>query len=395
MNVNPDNAANSIKPLTGITVADFSLVMAGPFASRLLADMGADVIKIEPITGDDMRTRLPLRDGFSTYFGQLNVGKRSIAVNLKTPEGLAVAREIAERADVVLENFRPGVMQRLGLDFETLSKVNPRLVYCAISGFGQTGPASKNPAYAPVVHAASGFDLANMSYQDNATKPGNTAIFMADVLGGTYAFGAIQAALLQRAQDGRGQMVDLSLMDCMLNMMIFECQEAQFPVNSPRHIYTPMKAADGFVIAAPLSQKNFDAMAQVIGNPDWTKDAKFATTALRERHWHPMIHEIEKWTITRPALECEQTFMAAGLPCSRYKTVAEAMDWEQTRHRATMRPVADGAGAFNTTNPPFLMSRNPYDNPRVPSLGEQSRDILAQFMGAAEVDRLLASGGVR
>lgn len=383
-----------IKPLSGVTIADFSLVMAGPFASRLLADMGADVIKIEPINGDDMRTRLPLRDGYSSYFGQLNVGKRSIAVDLKTPEGLAVAREIAGKADVVLENFRPGVMHRFGMDYAALSAANPRLIYCAITGFGQTGPAAKDPAYAPIIHAGSGFDLANMGYQ-GATKPGNTAIFMADVLGGTYAFGAIEAALLQREKDGLGQMIDLSLMDCMLNMLIFECQEAQFPIHTPRHIYTPMKASDGFVIAAPLSQKNFDAMAQVIGNPDWTRDDKYSTTAKRELNWHLMIHEIEKWTIQRSAVECEQTFMAAGLPCSRYKTVAEAMDWEQTRHRGTMRAVQDGGGAFKASNPPFLMSRNPYDNPRVPSLGEQTRAILADYMGEEAIARLLASGGVR
>jgi CoA:oxalate CoA-transferase len=384
-----------VKPLSGITVADFSLVMAGPFATRMLAEMGADVIKIEPLGGDDMRTRLPLRDGCSTYFGALNVGKRSIGLDLKSPAGLEAARAIALRSDVVVENFRPGVMQRLGLDYETLAAENPRLIYCAISGFGQTGPASGDPAYAPIIHAASGFDLAHMSYQTGATQPPNTAIFTADVLGGTYAFGAIEAALLQRDRDGLGQMIDLSLYECVLGMLIFEVQDAQFPVDVPRHIYTPMKAADGFIVAAPLSQKNFDAMAHVIGRPYWTRDAKYATTALRERNWHAMIHEIEKWTITRAAEDCERAFMTAGLPCSRYKTVAEAMEWEQTRHRCSLREVVDAAGKFRAVNPPFQMSRHMYDNPRVPGLAEQSRAILTEILGAEAADRLLTSEGVR
>jgi CoA:oxalate CoA-transferase len=383
------------KPLSGVKVADFSMVMAGPFATRMLAEMGADVVKIEPLTGDDMRTRQPLREGYSAYFGALNIGKRSIALDLKSPEGLEAARSIALQSDVVIENFRPGVMRRLGLDYETLAAENPRLIYCAISGFGQTGPASGDPAYAPIIHAASGLDLAHMSYQPGAIQPANTALFTADVLGGTYAFGAIEAALLQRERDGLGQMVDLSLFDSILTMLIFEVQEAQFPVHQPRHVYTPMKASDGFIIAAPLSQKNFDAMAQVIGQPDWTRDEKFSTTAKRERHWQIMIHEIEKWTITRTALDCERAFMKAGLPCSRYKTVAEALAWEQTTHRGTLRDVADGAGPFRAVNPPFQLSRHVYDNQHVPDLAEHSRDILTEFMGPETAERLLETNGVK
>ena len=149
-------------PLAGIRVLDFTMVMAGPFCTRLMADMGAEVIKLEPEAGDQIRGRPPERDGQSTYFGMLNAGKKSITVNLKDPDGLEAVRAIASQCDVVVENFRPGVMNRLGLGYDVLAAANPGLIFCAISGFGQTGPSAINPAYAPILHAASGYDLAHM-----------------------------------------------------------------------------------------------------------------------------------------------------------------------------------------------------------------------------------------
>ena len=178
------------KPYSGLKVIDFSTTIAGPQCTRMLADMGADVIKIESLEGDMMRTRPPKRQGASTAFGQLNAGKRSLVLDLKSVAGQAAARRLAGMADIVVENFRPGVMQRLGLDYETLRAANPRLIYCAISGYGQTGPSSQLPAYAPVVHAASGYDTAHLSYQDGRDRPDYCGIFIADVLSGVYAFGA-------------------------------------------------------------------------------------------------------------------------------------------------------------------------------------------------------------
>ncbi|HVI67541.1 MAG TPA: CoA transferase, partial [Bradyrhizobium sp.] len=189
----------------GLRVLDFSTTIAGPHCARMLADMGAEVIKIETAEGETMRTRPPVRNGCSTTFGQLNVGKKSVVLDLKSPEGREVVRRLVATVDILVENFRPGVMHRLRLDYETLSPLNPRLIYCSISGYGQTGPSAELPAYAPVIHAASGYELAHLAYQPGRERPDYCGIYHADVLTGTYAFGAISAALYQRHQTQRGQ----------------------------------------------------------------------------------------------------------------------------------------------------------------------------------------------
>src|SRR5215831_451932 len=184
--------------LRGVRVLDFTTTIAGPHCARLLADLGADVVKIESPDGDLMRTRPPLRGSASSYFGQLNAGKRSLVLDLKRPEAVSIVKRLVAAADLLVENFRPGVMTRLGLDYASLQPLRPELVYCAISGYGQTGPSSGLPAYAPVIHAASGYDLAHLSYQEGRTRPDNNGVFIADVVTGTYAFGAIMAALYHR-----------------------------------------------------------------------------------------------------------------------------------------------------------------------------------------------------
>src|SRR6478672_2486636 len=170
-------------PLAGIRVIDFAIVMAGPMCTRTRADAGADVIKIEPPSGDVVRQRPPYRDGGSTYFGAMNCGKRSVVLDLQTAEGKTLAAQLISQADIVVENFRPGVMKRLGLDYDTCARDNPRLIYCSVSGFGQSGPLAHAPAYAPVIHAASGYEQAYMEYQSGGTRPANNGIFLADVLG--------------------------------------------------------------------------------------------------------------------------------------------------------------------------------------------------------------------
>ena len=176
--------AHAPKALDGLKVLDFSTTIAGPYCGRLLADMGADVVKIESPEGDVLRARPPLRNGASAAFGQLNAGKKSVTLDLKKPAALAAVHRMAEQADIIVENFRPGVMKRLGLDYATLAKVNPRLVFCSMSGYGQTGPSAERPAYAPVIHAASGYDLAHLGYQQGRTRPDFCGIFHADVVSG-------------------------------------------------------------------------------------------------------------------------------------------------------------------------------------------------------------------
>jgi CoA:oxalate CoA-transferase len=385
------------RPLAGIRVLDFTMMMAGPYCTRLLADLGAEVIKVESGSGDQIRGRPPVRDGRSTYFGQLNAGKRSIVLDLKHPEAVTVARRLAAASDVVMENFRPGVMKRLGLDYRSLASENERLIYCSISGFGQTGPSADKPAYAPIIHAASGFDLANLRYQDDMDRPARTGIFMADVLAGVYAFGAIQTALFHRERAGQGQFIDVALMDSMLSLLVFEAQEAQFPSDRRRPLYLPLSAPDGYVNVAPVSPNNFERLAETVGHPEWKQDPRFVTISQREQHWDELMQLIEEWTCQRPARECEERLSSAGVPCSRYLSVGEALAEPQLAHRGSLATVDDGSGPFMVPNPPFVFSGLAATaRPFVPELGADSDAVLGGILKLTddEVAGLRARGAV-
>jgi crotonobetainyl-CoA:carnitine CoA-transferase CaiB-like acyl-CoA transferase len=268
-------------------------------------------------------------------------------------------------------------MKRLGLDYAALAAAKPGLVYCSISGFGQTGPRAAQPAYAPIIHAASGFDHAQFTYQDGPDRPAKTGIFVADVLAAVYAFGAIQTALIGRLRHGLGQFIDVALMDSMINLLVFECQEAQFPQKGRRPLYVPMRACDGFVIAAPVNQRNFEQLADAVGHPEWKADPRFATVGARTENWDALMAAVEAWTASRPARQCEDLLMAAGVPCSRYLSVAEAMADPQIAARGTMARVADGAGSFLVPNPPFRFADSSVGvGPAVPELGADTKAVL-------------------
>jgi crotonobetainyl-CoA:carnitine CoA-transferase CaiB-like acyl-CoA transferase len=367
--------------LAGFRVLDLTGVMAGPFATRMLADHGADVIKVEPPGGDLMRTRPPLREGHSSYFGALNCGKRSIVLDLKSPDGRAIATRLAQAVDIVVENFRPGVVAKLGLDYETLAAHNPGLIYCSISGFGQSGPAAAKPAYAPVIHAASGYDLANQGYQ-SAERPARTGIFLADVLGGIYAFGAIQAALLHRERTGAGQAIDVSMLDAMVALQVFELQRAQFPSDWRRPVYSPLQAADGYVVVAPTSPRIFERLCRAIDRTELSDDPRFSSLEQRDLNWDQLLGEIEKWTCTRTASESEQALLSAGVPCSRYRDIAEVLTDEHVVGRGSLAEIRDEAGDFLVANPPYVMSATPARaRPFVSAASADSEQILQELLG--------------
>ncbi len=380
-------------PISGMRVLDFSIMMAGPYCTRYLADMGAEVIKVESPEGDYIRSREPLRDGRSAYFAHLNCGKRSIRLDLKDPEAIEIARALARKADIVVENFRPGVMKRLGIGYEALSKENPGLIYCAVSGFGQSGPGADCPAYAQVVQASSGYDLAFMQYQDSQERPANSNIFIADVLAGTFALSGILAALNHRNRTGRGQFVDVALMDSMLNLLPYEVQEAQFPAKERRQVYAPVKAADGFLIICPTTTKNFENLCDAVGHSEWKTDPRFAGTAERVRNWQQMMGMVEQWTITRPARACEQAFLAAGIPAAVYRTVREALEDPQLAYRGSLARVADASGEFRVPNLPFkLSSARIQAGARVPDSGEDTESVLVDVLGITSEQAKAFSG---
>jgi len=381
-------------PLQGIRVLDFTAMLAGPHCARLMADLGAEVIKIEGLEGDLIRSRPPLRDGNSTYFGALNCGKKSVAIDLKTDAAKSIIYALAKQSDVVVENFRPGVMARLGFDYATLSRHNPKLVYCSISGYGQSGPGATRAAYAPIVHAASGYDAANLSYQPTQDYPASTGIFTADILSGAYAFGAIQAALVHRERSGQGQAIDVSLMDSMLNLMVFECQEAQFPSERRRPVYAPMKPRDGHVIIAPISPKNFEQMAEAMQRPDLKTDVRFATGQARVENWTALMAVIEQWTEQHTGIEIEAIMDANGVPCSRFLTVADALKDPQLAERGSLSRIKDGAGDFLVPNAPFQFMTPTAAGPMVSGLGADSTDVLSRLLGMSgeQIDTLRRQG---
>src|ERR1700754_708397 len=301
------------KSFDGLRVLDFSTTIAGPHCTRMLADLGAEVIKIEPSEGEMMRTRPPVRNHCSTAFGQLNVGKNSLTLDLKSAEGAEVVRRLAGTADILVENFRPGVMRRLKLDYASLRALNPRLIYCSISGYGQTGPSAGLPAYAPVIHAASGYDMAHLAYQPGRSRPDYCGIYHADVVTGTYGFGAIASALYQRTVTGRGQHIDVSMLESMLTLTVIELQSAQFAVKPPpRPMFGPTETANGYVMITVASEKTFQCLMGVIGRSEWIADARFASYAARRENWADMMDGVEAWSRRLTTEACLAGLSAAG-----------------------------------------------------------------------------------
>jgi crotonobetainyl-CoA:carnitine CoA-transferase CaiB-like acyl-CoA transferase len=363
-----------------LRVLDFTTTIAGPHCTRLLADLGAEVIKIEAPEGDMMRSRPPLRNGASTSFGQLNTGKKSVVLDLKRPEAIAAVKRLVATADVVVENFRPGVMARFGLGYETLKAVKPDLVFCAISGYGQTGPSAGLPAYAPVIHASSGYDLAQIAYQLEPRRPDFCGIYIADVLTGTYAFGAIMAALYERQASGAGKLIDVSMLESMLSLTLSEIQLAQFPIAPPgRPVFGPIQCKDGYLNLSIASERTFQNLAHASGHPGWIEDPRFAVYANRRANWGTLIEELEVWSSQLPSAEVQAIFDKHGVPSSPYRTVKEALADPQIAHRGSLAEISDGGGTFQALNPPFRFSEGrAAAQPFVAALGEHTEAVLTE-----------------
>jgi CoA:oxalate CoA-transferase len=397
MTIAGNDEGNATRSFRGLRVLDFSTTIAGPHCTRMLADMGAEVIKIEQAEGETMRTRPPVRTGCSTTFGQLNVGKNSLVLDLKSPDAIEVVRRLVASADILVENFRPGVMRRLKLDYGSLRQLNPRLIYCSISGYGQTGPSAELPAYAPVIHAASGYDMAHLSYQPGRTRPDYCGIYHADVLTGVYAFGAISAALYQRHSSQSGQHIDVSMLESMLSLTLNEVQWSQFAVKqTTRPMFGPVETADGYVMLAIASEKTFQSLIGVIGHPEWIADPRFAIYSDRRDNWAGLMDGIEAWSRMLTTNACVSELNAAGVPCSAYRTVAEALSDPQIAHRGALAEVSDGGGTFKVMNLPFRMSGTTVSaGKRISTLGEHtlaylketglSKDQIAAFTGKSLV----------
>jgi CoA:oxalate CoA-transferase len=330
------------KPLDGYKVVDFSAVFAGPICSRFLRDCGADVIKVESPGAGDLTRGV---DGITPVFAHFNAGKRSIAVDLKQPAGQSLVKQLISDADIVLENFRPGIMAKFGLDFESLQPQNPELVYCSISGFGQSGPYVNRAAYAPIVHAASGFDSVHAWSQqgpsaDEAIRPSNWEIMVADILTGSYAFGAIQTALLGRERGGGGSYIDVSMMESMMTLIPAHIQSAQMAEPALIGRFFPAKVKDGFVMVCVVSDKNLECLAAALGRPDLLEDPRFVRGP-RTANFYLLAEEVERWSVSLSARECEEALNRAGVPCSLYQQVDDLFAHPQVVERHSFASIFD------------------------------------------------------
>jgi len=390
-------------PLAGVRVLDFTRVLAGPAASLALADLGAEVFKIEPPgTGDETRSFPPIRDGESHYYLAINRGKKSLVVDLKSPEGVALIKDLAARCDVVVENYRPGVMDRLGLGYEALSAVNPRLIYCAISGYGQTGPLKDQPSFDIVLQAMSGALSVNGEPDGPPTKMG---IPLGDLVGGINGPISILAALHERHATGRGRYIDVSLMDGMLGMLGYIAQLAFFNGRDPvrqgsQHPnlvpYGIFPANDGSIVIACLTPAFWERICRSIGRPELTHDSRYDTLEKRRDAREAVNAIVAAFTSRHSVDELVAIFTAAEVPHAPILGVTEALTQPQAVERGMLVEVDHTAlGRIPMVNRPFRFDE-PQEPPAAPPvLGQHTEAILSDVLGlSAERIATLRANGV-
>lgn len=386
---------NNSRPLKGYKVIDFSAVFAGPICARMLLDCGAEVIKIEsPGTGDFTRGV----DGLTRVYAHFNAGKRSIVIDLKQAAGRKLAHRLIAQADIVIENFRPGIMAKFGLDYASLKQERPDLVYCSISGFGQSGPHVNRAAYAPIVHAASGFDSVHSHAQtDGKQRPPNWEIMIADILTGSYAFGAIQTALLGRERTGKGDYVDVSMMESMMSLIPAHIQAAQMQTPPAIGRFCPVQTRDGFVMICIVSDKTMENLCAAIKRPDLLTDPRFIRGP-RTANLKLLAVEIERWSTTMTSQDCELALNHAEVPCSAYQQPADLFDHPQVLDRKSFTTLQDDIlGEFLIQNTPFrFRNADITASGWVAKLGEHTDAVLREQLGLQqeEIEALRAAGVV-
>ena len=335
------------KPLDAIRVLDFTHVVAGPYCTMLLGDLGADVIKVEPPGGDPLRRQgPPFYKGQSLSFLACNRNKRSLVLDLATAEGREQACALALRADVVVENFRPGVMERFGLGWEKLVAAHPGLVYCSLSGFGSTGPYAQKGAFDLTIQAMGGYMSITGEREGAPVKLGTSAF---DLIAGMNAAMAVQAALLRRVRTGRGRRVETSLLESevafLTNAGLHYLATGENPVKwgseHPESVpYKAFRAADGWLVIAAGLQQIYLRFAGMLGRIDLAQDARFATPAARAVHRDVLYAELDALVAQRPVQEWLERLEAAGVPAAPVNTVGQALDDPQVRHRQMVRTLS-------------------------------------------------------
>jgi CoA:oxalate CoA-transferase len=392
-------------PLEGIRVLDLTWVLAGPFASMILNDLGAEVIKVErPPLGDVARTTAPLIDGESAYFFSINRGKKSICLDLRSERGRELFLRLVELVDVVMENFTPGTMERLGLGYERLQRRNPGLIYAATSGFGQTGPDRLRPALDIVVQGMGGVMSITGEPGGSPMRPG---LSLGDIAAGLYTAIGLLAALHERQASGRGQMIDIAMLDCQIAILenafvrYFATGELPLPLGTRHPVATPFQAfptADGWIVLA-ISwgvENQWELFCATIGRPELIDDPRFDLPHLRTQHHaelEPILNEALRQKTTAQWLA---EFDAIGLPCGPLNNIAQAAAHPQVQARRMLVEVEHPRiGTLTVADTPVKLSRTPggVAGPP-PALGQHTYEVLSALLGLSpeELNELAAAG---
>jgi crotonobetainyl-CoA:carnitine CoA-transferase CaiB-like acyl-CoA transferase len=392
-------------PLEGIRVIDYSHYLAGPHMSRCLSAMGAEVIKVErPRQGDAGRASPYIVGGQSGYFMQQNMGKQGLCVNLKDPRGLEMMHKLTDSADVFVENYRPGALDKLGLGYEELSRRNTKLVYCSVSAYGHTGPDAERAGFGLIAEAKSGA-MSLIGVPGEA--PPLFRMPIADMYAGMHGVSSICAALFGRVKSGRGQHIDIALYDCMISMHDFAAQVytmsggKELPVQTGHDlpqstVYGVFSARDGYLVIAAQADDSWKRFARLIGGEAYAADARFHTSAGRNQHRAEILAKVRAWTMAQASVAaCCATLDAAGVPAAKVQTIDEVLADPQTLARGMVveqdHPLL---GKIKLPNLPFRFS-DCDTSPRGPAplLGQHNREVAASLgYSAAQIDALANDG---
>jgi crotonobetainyl-CoA:carnitine CoA-transferase CaiB-like acyl-CoA transferase len=388
--------------LEGVRVLDLSRIIAGPFCSQILGDMGAEVIKVEqPGIGDDSRTwGPPFMQGESVYFFSINRNKKSVTVDMKDPRGRAIIRDLAKRSDVLLENFKPGTLAKLGLDWEDLRRDNPRLVFCSISGFGRTGPSAARGGYDVIVQAVGG--LMGIT-GDPDGPPVKVGVALTDICTALYAHGSILAALYTRERTGEGQRIDLSLLEtqiaALINIASSYLNAGEIPGKwGTAHVnivpYQAFKMQDGYMIIGAANDRLWVKLCEAIGLAEMARDPEYATNAQRVAHREEIVCRLEERLGAKTRKEWEAVLAPLGIPCGPINRMDEVFADPQVRHlQMVLEAEHPHVGTIRMVRNPVTFSRTPLDLRQAPPrLGEHTEEVLRGLLGysAAEVEALRA-----
>lgn len=391
--------------LDGIIVLDLTKVLAGPFCAMQLADFGAEVIKIEnPETGgDDARHIGPHVKDESAYFMSINRNKKSITLNLKTEQGREIFKKLVAKADIVVENFRYGVMEKMGLCYDELCKINPGIIYATSSGYGQTGPYRTRPAYDPVIQAMGG--IMSVTGQKGG-EPTRVGVSIGDLAAGLYLALGISLALYQREKTGEGQQIDVSMLDCQIALL--ENHIARYmvggelpkPAGNRHPSYSPFgsfKTRDGYIVIAAGNNKLWKELCTVLGFPQMGEDPRFATNVLRVENYYEMEALMEEKLAEKTTKEWVEILVQSGIPCGPINTIPDLIDDPHVQAREMIVKVDHPVlGEVGMAGIPMKMSHTPGRIKRhAPALGEHNEEILSSFLGLSEQEiRTLKEDGI-